>query len=115
MPSEAGLGFGDVILVPFPFTDQSASKRRPAVVISSVIYNAARPDIIFMAITSQLAASAAFGEIWLAEWQGAGLLKPSAIKPVIATLEAHLPIRRLGKLGKSDAQALHTLLREIMG
>lgn len=115
MPSEAGLGFGDVLLVPFPFTDQSASKRRPAVVVSSLAYNATRPDIMIMAITSQLRASAAFGEVWLAEWQEAGLLKPSAIKPVIATLESHLPIRRLGKLGQADTVALHALLREILG
>ena len=31
--------FGDIILVPFPFTDQSTSKKRPAVVISSSSYN----------------------------------------------------------------------------
>ncbi|MFZ1643162.1 MAG: hypothetical protein WAV07_17370 [Candidatus Contendobacter sp.] len=31
--------FGDVILVPFPFTDQSATKQRPTVVISSSRYN----------------------------------------------------------------------------
>lgn len=29
-----GFEFGDVVLVPFPFTDQSAAKKRPAVVIS---------------------------------------------------------------------------------
>jgi mRNA interferase MazF len=27
--------FGDVVLVPFPFTDQTTSKKRPAVVVSS--------------------------------------------------------------------------------
>lgn len=32
--------FGDVVLVPFPFTDQSASKKRPAVVVSSSAYHA---------------------------------------------------------------------------
>ncbi len=45
--------FGDIILVPFPFTDQSATKKRPAVVISSAIYNTERPDLIIMAVTSQ--------------------------------------------------------------
>ena len=38
--------FGDVVLVPFPFTDQSGSKKRPAVVVSSAAYNAARLDLI---------------------------------------------------------------------
>jgi mRNA interferase MazF len=38
-----GCEFGDVILVPFPFTEQSASKKRPAVVISSAAYHRALP------------------------------------------------------------------------
>jgi PemK-like, MazF-like toxin of type II toxin-antitoxin system len=36
--------FGDVVLVPFPFTDQTTNKKRPAVVISSDVYNAEYPD-----------------------------------------------------------------------
>ena len=31
--------FGDVVLVPFPLTAQTAVKRRPAVVVSSDAYN----------------------------------------------------------------------------
>jgi mRNA interferase MazF len=46
--------FGDVVLVPFPFTNQSSSKQRPAVVISNLAYNLARPDAVVMAITSQI-------------------------------------------------------------
>jgi mRNA interferase MazF len=45
--------FGDVVLVPFPFTDQSGTKRRPAVVVSLAGYNMSRRDIVIMAITSQ--------------------------------------------------------------
>jgi len=44
--------FGDVVLVPFPFTDQTTKKRRPAVVVSSAAYNQKRPDIVLMAVTS---------------------------------------------------------------
>ena len=82
--------FGDVVLVPFPFTSQMASKRRPAVVVSGRAYNSAKPDIVIMAITSQLRSAAALGEVWIAEWRAANLLKPSAIKPVFATLEQSL-------------------------
>jgi mRNA interferase MazF len=35
MPNTTIYSFGDVILVPFPFTDQTATKKRPAVVVSS--------------------------------------------------------------------------------
>jgi mRNA interferase MazF len=47
MASPATFNFGDVILVPFPFTDQSGSKQRPAVIISSASYNRQRADLGF--------------------------------------------------------------------
>lgn len=107
--------FGDVVLVPFPFTSQIASKKRPAVVVSTEAYNRARPDVVVMAITSQLRPSPIFGEVWLAEWQTAGLIKPSAIKPVFATLEQALVLRQLGTLGANDQAALRNAISEIIG
>jgi len=116
MPSSsASLAFGDVVLVPFPFTSQAASKQRPAVVVSSRAYAVERPDVVMMAITSQLRPSPAFGEVWIADWQGAGLIKPSAVKPVIATFEQRLVIRRLGALAAADANALAQALVHILG
>ena len=44
---------GDIILIPFPFTDQTDSKPRPAVVISNSSVNKTR-DIILAQITSSL-------------------------------------------------------------
>ena len=43
---------GDVVLVPFPFSNQTAAKKRPAVIISSDAYNNISSDIVIMAITS---------------------------------------------------------------
>jgi len=54
MPNMTTYKFGDIILVPLPFTDQTISKKRPAVVVSSDEYNAGRADLIIMAITSRL-------------------------------------------------------------
>lgn len=107
--------FGAVILVPFPFTKQTASKKRPAVVINSSSYDAARPDVILMAITSQLRKVADGIEVQLSDWQAAGLLKPSAIKPVIATIEQSLILRQLGALESVDEASLRKLLDQIIG
>ncbi|WP_157374103.1 type II toxin-antitoxin system PemK/MazF family toxin [Nostoc sp. PCC 7107] len=43
--------FGDVILVPFPFTDQTTTKKRPSVVVSSTDYQRQRSDLILIAVT----------------------------------------------------------------
>jgi len=68
-----GYEFGDVVLVPFPFTDQSTTKRRPAVVVSSDAYHRERPDLIILAVTSQARPQAALGETAVATWKEAGL------------------------------------------
>ncbi len=107
--------FGDVVLVPFPFTNQIAAKQRPAVVVSRRVYNLARPDLVMMAVTSQLRPTPALGEVWLRQWQVAGLLKPSAVKPVLATLEQGLVIRKLGALASEDQDALRRAIGQIIG
>jgi mRNA interferase MazF len=107
--------FGDVLLVPFPFTDQSASKQRPGVIVSSAAYHRARRDLVLMPITSQLRGSGAFGEVMVQDWQAAKLLKPSAIKPVFATLEQALILKVLGRLSGRDAQALKEVLVKLIG
>jgi mRNA interferase MazF len=106
--------FGTIILVPLPFTDQSAAKRRPAVVVSSSAYQRARHDLILMPITSQLRVSA-FGDLPVQDWQAARLLMPSVIKPVLATLERSLVIKQLGTLSLRDAAALRALLPQLLG
>lgn len=115
MPSMTGFEFGDIVLVPFPFTDQSAAKKRPAVVISSAAYQRERPDLIIMAVTSQVRTALTVGEIIVRDWQGAGLLKPSAIKPVIATIEKPLVINTLGRLKNDDQTALRSAIGKIIG
>lgn len=107
--------FGDVVLVPFPFTSQTASKQRPAVIISNKIYNGTRPDAVMMAITSQFRPLPQIGEVWISQWQAAGLLKPSTIKPVFATLEQAVIIRRLGVLGSGDQADLRSAISQVLG
>jgi mRNA interferase MazF len=107
--------FGEIVLVRFPFTSQTAFKQRPAVVVSNLAYNTARPDAVIMAITSQLHSPPSWGEVLIGQWQAANLLKPSAIKPVFATLEQTLILKRLGRLHPSDQSALRQAIAAVLG
>ena len=105
--------FGDIVLVPFPFTDQSSVKKRPAVIVSSAAYNRQRPDVIIMAITSQIHASNSFGDTTITDWRAAGLLKPSVLKSIFTTVEKRLVLKTLGHIGGQDRSALQTMLQTI--
>jgi mRNA interferase MazF len=43
------------------------------------------------------------------------LLKPSVLKPVLATIERRLVLRKLGRLEDEDRRALREVLRMILG
>ncbi|MEG4944347.1 type II toxin-antitoxin system PemK/MazF family toxin [Microcoleus sp. F4-D5] len=87
-----------MVLVPFPFTDQTTHKKRPAVVISCDVYNAEYPDRILMGITSQVSSSPKVCDVVITDWRGAGLLKASMIKPVITKIEKKQILKKLGRL-----------------
>ena len=103
---------GDVLLQPYPFTEQTGSKQRPAVVISSLDYNQTHPDIILAPITSQITALA--NQVALTEWRAAGLVKPSVVKPILSSFDARLIRRQLGELSASDRAQVRTLFAQIL-
>ncbi len=114
MPNTTNFKFGQIVLVRFPFTDQRGSKQRPAVVVSSVAYNQARPDIILMAVTSQIRAKTGFGEAAIEDWQTAGLLKPSAIKPIVFTADKTIVRKVLGQLSDKDQENLKAVIEAVI-
>ncbi len=107
--------FGDIVLVPFPFTDQTTTKKRPAVIVSSDAYNQQRPDIILMAVTSQMRSADYFGDVIVSDWKQAGLLKPSVIKPIFITVEKGLILKKLGRISEKDRSMLQEALQIILG
>ena len=110
-----GHAFGEVVLVPFPFTNQSGVKKRPAVIVSSVGYNTNRRDLIIMAITSQVRQPLGFGEAIVSDWQTAGLIKPSVLKPVFTTIEQGLVVQTMGMLSSSDLRTLKETVAQVIG
>ena len=107
--------FGDVVLVGFPFTNLQTTKKRPAVIISRSTYQQYRPDVILMAITSQIRQPLATGEALLQDWQSAGLIKPSVLKPLVATIEQSRIIKTMGQLSVDDKKSLASVIQTILG
>lgn len=106
--------FGDVVLVGFPFTNLKTTKKRPAVILSSASYQAYRPDVVMLAITSQIRDPLTYGEALIADWRQAGLLKPSVFKPLIATVDQEIVLKKMGSLGDNDQLKLKELLQSVL-
>jgi len=101
-------------LVPFPFTDLSATKQRPALVISPDAWNAAQPDVMLVAITSQMSAPLGSQDLTLTatDVAAAGLPKPSRIRPTkLFTMHSALLKRTLGHLPDTTTDAILLQLR----
>jgi mRNA interferase MazF len=68
-----------------------------------------------MAVTSRHPSTLSVGEVPIQDWQGAGLLKPSILKPVLTTIDPALVIKKLGQLTSTDQAALRQALSSILG
>jgi mRNA interferase MazF len=105
---------GDVVLVGFVLSDESAKKLRPAVVISSAAYNRSRQEIIVAAITSNIRRRL-FGDHLIAEWKGARLLFPSLATGIFRTIKQTMIDRKVGTMPKPEMQAIDRKLRQSLG
>ena len=98
---------GDIVLVRFPFTDLTADKKRPAVVLSPRVYADRFGDVVLMPLTSQADQEVSLA---LSQWKASGLLKPTWVKPVIGTVSMRLVERHLGRLTDPDEQCIRAAL-----
>ena len=117
MPSTTSFRQGDIVLVPFPFTDLSAAKQRPALVISPDRLNDARPDLVVLAITSQIPAMLGEDEVRLpdAELASCGLPKPFIVRlGKIFTIHQGLIRKKLGRLPQRTLEEIRRRVTETL-
>ncbi|MBU4346651.1 MAG: type II toxin-antitoxin system PemK/MazF family toxin [Candidatus Omnitrophica bacterium] len=102
----------DVVLVDFGFSEETGSKKRPALVISSDNYHKSRREVVVLAITSNIR-RVLFGDTKIDRWKEAGLLYPSLITGIIRTIKDNMIIRKLGTLSQQDFQKVQETLRKV--
>jgi len=95
----------DTVLVPFPFTDRSTTKRRPALVLSKASFFEDTGQIICAMITTAKRSSWK-SDVTLKDWPEAGLPVPSKVRMKVFTLDGRIVLKKLGKLNGADARAV---------
>jgi len=104
---------GDVIAVPYDYSDLTSGKVRPAVIVSSDAYNLARPDVVAAGISSQIAKAGQYDHI-LTHWAAAGLRYPSLVRGRLLTIEQSLIRRAVGRLTSADLAAFEEKLTALL-
>ena len=94
---------GQVVRVPFPFTDRVASKNRPALVLSdAAAFNTPSSHLVLAMITSARNAPWPL-DCPIEDLETAGLPAPSVVRCKLFTLDARLIRGVLGRLAEADA------------
>jgi mRNA interferase MazF len=99
----------DVIIVLFPFTERSNTKRRPTLVLSNTLFNEGGHTILAM-ITSK-AHRPWPGDTAIEELEPAGLNTPCIIRLKLFTLDNRLIIKKIGRLSPIDHDGVAEQIR----
>jgi mRNA interferase MazF len=103
---------GDVVLVSFPFTDLTSTKRRPAVVVSPDTFNARNEDVVLVAVTSQITREVATVLLRQRDVVDGVLPKESVARLAkLFTLHSSLVVKRLCRLKSEKRDELLRGLR----
>ena len=103
---------GDIVVVPFPYSDQLAEKRRPALVVSNAKFNA-RGLLWVVMITSKIENSPP--DMVQLDHAKAGLSRPSIVRVAkLATIESVRVIRVAGRAGSKTMQDTDKIIGSIL-
>src|ERR1700683_5042446 len=100
----------DVVVVPFPYADRLAEKRRPALVVSN--RKLAAHGVVWVAMITSAGNESWPSDIVIADLDRAGLPAPSVVRPAkIACIDPDRIERRIGTLHKAAARMVGQRLR----
>jgi mRNA interferase MazF len=100
--------FGEIFICKFPFTSGTASKPRPVLVLFDL-----QEDVVICRITSVVRSGLL--DIKLADWQQAGLAKPSVVRlDRLVTAERANLRRRLSHLSAQDETSVRAVWNQNM-
>lgn len=107
---------GDVVIINFPFSDRSGSKRRPELVVQADALNARLHDTVLATITTNRQPSQTKVLIDVTTDPQSGLHFPCAVKcENLATVEQSLVLGTIGMLSSATMRKVDKCLRRVLG
>jgi mRNA interferase MazF len=105
----------DVVIVPFPFTDSSIKKRRPALIISeSSVFNKQMQMSVMAMITTSTHQPWAL-DVNISDLSSAGLNNPSIVRMKLFTLDNARIVRQIGRLAQLDEDEVFKSIWKLVG
>ena len=104
---------GDVVLVDFVFAEETGSKRRPVLLLSSEQYMQGRQEVVVSAITSNTR-RILVGDYLMADWEEAGLIYPSVATGILRTIKQSMIDRKMGIVSPRDLAEIESNLEQIL-
>src|SRR3989344_101549 len=109
------IGQRDLILVPFPFSDQSGRKVRPAVVISNNTFNNNSEDILIVGVTSNISKDQYTLSLNNEGLEEGKLITNCCIKVEnILKLDKELIIKKIGKIKNEKFTSILDIILKII-
>ena len=113
MAANLDLKLFDVVVVPFPFTDRNATKRRPALVLTGELFNTKAGNSVLAMITSA-EQSVWPGDVAITNVESAGLHNDCVVRLKLFTLDHRLIIRKAGTLAGTDQKKLRAAWKTLL-
>lgn len=102
----------DIVLVPFPFVDRAAAKKRPALVLSPKDFCKSTGHTVLAMITTK--GTWPF-DVEIGDLKTAGLNTKCRIRMKLFTLDVELIDRKIGELGKQEQDRISASLEACVG
>lgn len=102
---------GDVVVVPFPFSDLTQAKRRPALVVAEL----AGDDLVLCQITSQTVRDSYAIRLGDGDFEAGGLKQQSNVRPNrLFTADGRIVLYAVGRLRKEKLETVTAKIVEIL-
>jgi mRNA interferase MazF len=104
----------DLVLVPFPFSDQSGRKVRPVITLSNNEFNECSEDVIVVGVTSNISKDKYSVKLSDEDLEEGKLITNCVVKVEnILKIDRHLIIKKIGKIQNEKLKIILKVLNVI--